>query len=114
MGALTPIQREAAETKYENLKSVGEEPFNERTSTPLWLFAISSSDQLPLRICSKCCKEEIKIYLIVFSGRVPSIVYVQPILTFFPSDLPRAYLSATEDVRVDVRELTPEFFTWPE
>ena len=28
MGALTPAQREAAETKYENLESVGEEPFH--------------------------------------------------------------------------------------
>lgn len=35
-------------------------------------------------------------------------------LTFVPSDLPRAYLSAAEDVRGDVRELIPEFFTCPE
>lgn len=28
MGALTTVQRQAAETKYENLKSVGEEPYH--------------------------------------------------------------------------------------
>jgi len=30
------------------------------------------------------------------------------------SDLPRAYESAAHDVRGDVRELIPEFFTCPE
>jgi hypothetical protein len=28
MGALTPTRREAAETRYTNLKSVGKEPFH--------------------------------------------------------------------------------------
>jgi hypothetical protein len=35
-------------------------------------------------------------------------------LTWWLSDLPRAYESAAQDVRGDVRELIPEFYTFPE
>ena len=35
-------------------------------------------------------------------------------MSMTPSDVPRAYESAAQDVRGDVRELIPEFFTCPE
>lgn len=111
MGALTP-QREAAETKFENMKSVVEEPFHYGTHFNssmivchflIRLFPFNENDQ---NVARRRLNN-----LMVFSGRVSSIPHVQPILIFFPIDLPRAYLSAVEDVRGDVRELIPEFFT---
>lgn len=35
-------------------------------------------------------------------------------IEYLPSDLARAYESAAHDIRGDVRELIPEFFTCPE
>ena len=55
----------------------------------------------------------IGIFRIDCSGELDGLVlYAMPITVH--SDIERAYLSASQDVRGDVRELIPEFFTCPE
>lgn len=98
MGALTPARREAAETRYSNLQSVGEEPFHYGTH-------FSSS----MIVC------HFLIRLAPFTHMFKTLQggdWDLPDRLF--SNLPRAYLSAAEDPRGDVRELIPEFFTCPE
>ncbi|KAF5339895.1 hypothetical protein D9611_009101 [Ephemerocybe angulata] len=98
MGALTAIRREAAETRYANLKSVDEEPFHYGTH-------FSSS----MIVCH-------------FLIRLAPFTHMFKTLQGGDWDLPdrlfsnmaRAYASAAEDPRGDVRELIPEFFTCPE
>ncbi|KAF8233255.1 beach-domain-containing protein [Tricholoma matsutake] len=98
MGALTPARTEAAETRYANLRSVGEEPFHYGTH-------FSSS----MIVCH---------FLIRMSPFTNMFKTLQggdwdlPDRLF--SDIARAYESAAQDVRGDVRELIPEFFTCPE
>ncbi|KAF9449865.1 beach-domain-containing protein [Macrolepiota fuliginosa MF-IS2] len=98
MGALTPARREAAETRYENLESVDETPFHYGTH-------FSSS----MIVC------HFLIRLAPFTNMFKTLQggdWDLPDRLF--SDLGRAYESAARDVRGDVRELIPEFFTCPE
>ncbi|KAF8184760.1 hypothetical protein BJ912DRAFT_973913 [Pholiota molesta] len=98
MGALTPARRQAAETRYSNLASVGEDPFHYGTH-------FSSS----MTVC------HFLIRLAPFTNMFKTLQggdWDLPDRLF--SDLPRAYESAAHDVRGDVRELIPEFFTSPE
>ncbi|KAG6836952.1 hypothetical protein H0H93_000593 [Arthromyces matolae] len=98
MGALTPARREAAQTKYSNLESVGEKPFHYGTH-------FSSS----MIVC------HFLIRLAPYTNMFKTLQggdWDLPDRLF--SDLPRAYDSAANDVRGDVRELIPEFFTCPE
>ncbi|KAF8635320.1 hypothetical protein AX17_003946 [Amanita inopinata Kibby_2008] len=98
MGALTPERREAAEMRYMSLKSVDEEPFHYGTH-------FSSS----MIVC------HFLIRLAPFTNMFKTLQggdWDLPDRLF--SDLGRAYQSAATDVRGDVRELIPEFFTCPE
>ncbi|KAG0697567.1 hypothetical protein DFH29DRAFT_1003625 [Suillus ampliporus] len=98
MGALTAERREAAETRYDNLGSVGEKPFHYGTH-------FSSS----MIVCH-------------FNIRIQPFTNMFKTLQGGDWDLPdrlfadigRAYSSASQDIRGDVRELIPEFFTCPE
>ncbi|KAF6760566.1 hypothetical protein DFP72DRAFT_988225 [Ephemerocybe angulata] len=95
MGALTAIRREAAETRYTNLKSVDEEPFHYGTH-------FSSS----MIVCH-------------FLIRLAPFTHMFKTLQGGDWDLPDpTWLvlmpQAAEDPRGDVRELIPEFFTCPE
>ncbi|KDQ53971.1 hypothetical protein JAAARDRAFT_61057 [Jaapia argillacea MUCL 33604] len=98
MGALTPARREAAEQRYLNLEGVGEQPFHYGTH-------FSSS----MIVCH---------FLIRLSPFTHMFKTLQggdwdlPDRLF--SDICRAYDSASSDIRGDVRELIPEFFTCPE
>ncbi|KIM43842.1 hypothetical protein M413DRAFT_26133 [Hebeloma cylindrosporum] len=98
MGALTPARRQAAEMRYTNLESVGEDPFHYGTH-------FSSS----MIVC------HFLIRLAPFTNMFKTLQggdWDLPDRLF--SDLPRAYDSAARDVRGDVRELIPEFYTCPE
>ncbi|KIK98640.1 hypothetical protein PAXRUDRAFT_823685 [Paxillus rubicundulus Ve08.2h10] len=98
MGALTPSRREIAENRYDNLQSIGENPFHYGTH-------FSSS----MIVCH---------FLIRMAPYTSMFKTLQggdwdlPDRLF--SDIGRTYLSASQDVRGDVRELIPEFFTCPE
>lgn len=56
---------------------------------------------------------EIGICLIDYSGELNDFD-ARTVTNILSSDIPRAYDSAAVDVRGDVRELIPEFFTCPE
>ncbi|KAJ7151346.1 beach-domain-containing protein [Mycena crocata] len=98
MGALTDARREAADMRYTNLESVGEKPFHYGTH-------FSSS----MIVC------HFLIRMAPFTNMFKTLQggdWDLPDRLF--SDVPRAYESAASDVRGDVRELIPEFFTCPE
>ncbi|EAU86631.2 hypothetical protein CC1G_07289 [Coprinopsis cinerea okayama7 len=98
MGALSPERRQAAETRYSNLQSVEEEPFHYGTH-------FSSS----MIVC------HFLIRLAPFTHMFKTLQggdWDLPDRLF--SDMARAYSSAAYDLRGDVRELIPEFFTCPE
>ncbi|KAJ7856539.1 beach-domain-containing protein [Mycena leptocephala] len=98
MGALTDARREAAEMRYSNLESVGEKPFHYGTH-------FSSS----MIVC------HFLIRMAPFTNMFKTLQggdWDLPDRLFV--DIPRAYESAASDVRGDVRELIPEFFTCPE
>ncbi|KIM59893.1 hypothetical protein SCLCIDRAFT_1217340 [Scleroderma citrinum Foug A] len=98
MGALTEGRREIAENRYLNLQSVDEKPFHYGTH-------FSSS----MIVCHYL------IRLMPFTGMFKTLQggdWDLPDRLF--SDIGRAYLSASQDVRGDVRELVPEFFSFPE
>ncbi|KII85493.1 hypothetical protein PLICRDRAFT_44793 [Plicaturopsis crispa FD-325 SS-3] len=98
MGALTAARRDAAHMRYVNLQSVDEQPFHYGTH-------FSSS----MIVC------HFLIRLSPFTNMFKTLQggdWDLPDRLF--SDLPRAYVSASEDVRGDVRELIPEFFNCPE
>ncbi|KAJ7130393.1 beach-domain-containing protein [Mycena epipterygia] len=98
MGALTEARREAADMRYSNLESVGENPFHYGTH-------FSSS----MIVC------HFLIRMFPFTNMFKTLQggdWDLPDRLF--SDIPRAYESAATDVRGDVRELIPEFFTCPE
>jgi len=116
MGALTSARRQAAETRYTNLESVGEDPFHYGTH-------FSSS----MIVC------HFLIRLAPFTNMfktlqggdwdLPDRLFRYDTINYpfdhllklrCNSDLPRAYESAARDVRGDVRELIPEFYTCPE
>ncbi|KAI6008605.1 hypothetical protein EDC04DRAFT_2871453 [Pisolithus marmoratus] len=98
MGALTEARREIAESRYHNLEGVGEKPFHYGTH-------FSSS----MIVCH---------YLIRLAPFTSMFKTLQggdwdlPDRLF--SDIARSYRSASQDVRGDVRELIPEFFSCPE
>ncbi|KAK2463985.1 hypothetical protein APHAL10511_004036 [Amanita phalloides] len=98
MGALTTERREAASMRYTSLQSVDEQPFHYGTH-------FSSS----MIVC------HFLIRLAPFTNMFKTLQggdWDLPDRLF--SDLARAYQSAAADVRGDVRELIPEFFTCPE
>ncbi|KAJ6565477.1 beach-domain-containing protein [Mycena vulgaris] len=98
MGALTEPRREAADMRFTNLESVGEDPFHYGTH-------FSSS----MIVC------HFLIRMAPFTNMFKTLQggdWDLPDRLF--SDIPRAYESAATDVRGDVRELIPEFFTCPE
>ncbi|KIK26284.1 hypothetical protein PISMIDRAFT_271223 [Pisolithus microcarpus 441] len=98
MGALTEARREVAESRYHNLESISEKPFHYGTH-------FSSS----MIVCH---------YLIRLAPFTSMFKTLQggdwdlPDRLF--SDIARTYRSASQDVRGDVRELIPEFFSCPE
>ncbi|KAF8547687.1 beach-domain-containing protein [Imleria badia] len=98
MGALTPERFEIARNRYENLESVGEKPFHYGTH-------FSSS----MIVCHFLIR--MAPYTSMFKTLqggdwdLPDRLFI---------DIGRTYLSASQDVRGDVRELIPEFFTCPE
>lgn len=98
MGAMTEVRREAAETRYRSLESVGEQPFHYGTH-------FSSS----MIVC------HFLIRMAPFTNMFKTLQggdWDLPDRLF--SDVARAYESAAHDVRGDVRELIPEFYTCPE
>ncbi|CAL1710979.1 unnamed protein product [Somion occarium] len=98
MGALSPARREAAETRYKNLQSVDEVPFHYGTH-------FSSS----MIVC------HFLIRLAPFTNMFKTLQggdWDLPDRLFV--DMQRAYESASQDLRGDVRELIPEFYTCPE
>ncbi|KAH9042628.1 beach-domain-containing protein [Lactarius pseudohatsudake] len=98
MGALTPARREAAQSRYENLEGVGEKPFHYGTH-------FSSS----MIVC------HFLIRLAPFTNMFKTLQggdWDLPDRLF--SNIHRAYSSASQDIRGDVRELIPEFYTCPE
>ena len=115
MGALTPERLEAASNRYTSLQSVNEEPFHYGTHfsssmivchflirlapfTNMFKTLQGGDWDLPDRLF-RC---------------VPLPFFLVLLRTVDDSDLARAYQSAAADVRGDVRELIPEFFTCPE
>ncbi|EGO20076.1 hypothetical protein SERLADRAFT_374121 [Serpula lacrymans var. lacrymans S7.9] len=93
MGALTDGRREAAQTRYMNLESVGEEPFHYGTH-------FSSS----MIVC----------HFLIRMAPYTNMFKTLQILNIFCSDIARTFDSASKDNRGDVRELIAEFFTSPE
>ena len=117
MGALTPARRQAAESRYTNLESVEEDPFHYGTHfsssmivchflirlapfTNMFKTLQGGAWDLPDRLF-RCDTTDSCLNLFCSSFS-------------FNSDLPRAYESAACDIRGDVRELIPEFYTCPE
>ncbi|KAH9896772.1 beach-domain-containing protein [Cubamyces lactineus] len=98
MGALTPARQEAARSRYESLMSVGEKPFHYGTH-------FSSS----MIVCHFLIRIEpfTHMFKTLQGGDwdLPDRLF---------SDIRRAYTSAAQDIRGDVRELIPEFFSCPE
>lgn len=98
MGALTAERCEAAETRYTNLSSVDEEPFHYGTH-------FSSS----MIVC------HFNIRMQPFTNMFKTLQggnWDLPDRLF--ADIRRTYSSASHDIRGDVRELIPEFFTCSE
>lgn len=98
MGALTEARREAAEARYSALLSVDEKPFHYGTH-------FSSS----MIVCHFLIRMEpfTHMFKTLQGGDwdLPDRLF---------SDMKRAYESASQDLRGDVRELIPEFYTCPE
>ncbi|KAH8110236.1 BEACH domain-containing protein [Phellopilus nigrolimitatus] len=105
MGALSEARREAARQRYDSLKSVEETPFHYGTH-------FSSS----MIVCHFLIRLEPFTHMfktLQVRRKVTQLIYdLRREICF--SDLPRAYHSASQDLRGDVRELIPEFFTCPE
>ncbi|KAG7089658.1 hypothetical protein E1B28_011318 [Marasmius oreades] len=98
MGALTDARRDAAVARYSNLESVEEKPFHYGTH-------FSSS----MIVC------HFLIRMAPFTNMFKTLQggdWDLPDRLFL--DIARAYDSAARDVRGDVRELIPEFYTCPE
>ncbi|KAI0067044.1 beach-domain-containing protein [Artomyces pyxidatus] len=98
MGALTAARREAAQSRYESLESVDEKPFHYGTH-------FSSS----MIVC------HFLIRMAPFTNMFKTLQggdWDLPDRLF--GDIARAWTSASQDIRGDVRELIPEFYTLPE
>src|SRR5882757_7533488 len=114
MGALTPARREAAQSRYENLQSVGENPFHYGTHfsssmivchflirlAPFTNMFKTLQVRLDIFNCtiSTFFRAEIGTYLIDSSGMIP-ILQSDRILTSLRSNISRAYNSASQDIR---------------
>ncbi|OJT13456.1 Beige protein -like protein [Trametes pubescens] len=98
MGALTAARREAAQSRYESLMSVEEKPFHYGTH-------FSSS----MIVCHFLIRLEpfTHMFKTLQGGDwdLPDRLFI---------DMKRAYTSASQDIRGDVRELIPEFYSCPE
>ncbi|KAH9846387.1 beach-domain-containing protein [Lenzites betulinus] len=98
MGALTPARQEAAQSRYESLMSVEEKPFHYGTH-------FSSS----MIVCHFLIRIEpfTHMFKTLQGGDwdLPDRLFI---------DMKRAYTSASADIRGDVRELIPEFYSCPE
>lgn len=134
MGALTPARCEAAAARYSNLESVDEKPFHYGThfssSMIVCHFLIRMAPftnmfktlQVNLVVHSPLClffyllfRVGIGICPTVCSGAPSLRRRDAPVRAYLKySDIGRAYESAARDVRGDVRELIPEFYTCPE
>ncbi|KAG1810733.1 hypothetical protein EV424DRAFT_1422048 [Suillus variegatus] len=101
MGALTAERREAAETRYTNLSSVDEEPFHYGTHFSSSMIVCHFNIRMqPFTNMFKTLQLESGC------GATCNDLYF--------SDIRRTYSSASHDIRGDVRELIPEFFTCSE
>lgn len=134
MGALTEARREAAISRYTNLASVEEVPFHYGThfssSMIICHFLIRLEPfthmfkTLQVGYTSACKMEDwltkfrravIGIYLIGSSRTWRLVITRSRYLSVtIHRDVSQSYRSASEDLRGDVRELIPEFFTCPE
>ena len=114
MGALTPARRQAAETRYTNLQGVGEDPFHYGThfSSSMivchFLIRLAPFTNMFKTLQGGDWDLPDRLFRWFAASEGPAICWLQS------SDLGRAYESAAHDVRGDVRELIPEFFTCPE
>ncbi|KAF4607270.1 hypothetical protein EYR38_001331 [Pleurotus pulmonarius] len=102
MGALTPARCEAAAARYSNLESVDEKPFHYGTHF--------SSSMIVCHFLIRMAPftnmfKTLQVNLAGGDWDLPDRLF---------SDIGRAYESAARDVRGDVRELIPEFYTCPE
>ena len=117
MGALTPARRQAAETRYANLEGVGEDPFHYGThfSSSMivchFLIRLAPFTNMFKTLQGGDWDIPDRLFRFEQSPGTCSVVLKSSLIV---SDLPRAYESASQDVRGDVRELIPEFFTCPE
>lgn len=119
MGALTPARRQAAETRYTNLESVGEDPFHYGThfSSSMivchFLIRLAPFTNMFKTLQGGDWDLPDRLFRCDTTDSSPNLFSKA---TYLPrnSDLPRAYESAARDVRGDVRELIPEFYTCPE
>jgi len=129
MGALTPARCEAAQSRYENLESVGEKPFHYGTHfsssmivchylirlapfTNMFKTLQVRSDPYRRAILTFCQGGDWDLPDRLFRcGSVPLTSTTSNVLE---SNIHRAYSSASQDIRGDVRELIPEFYTCPE
>ncbi|KIJ42154.1 hypothetical protein M422DRAFT_209006 [Sphaerobolus stellatus SS14] len=98
MGALTPAREKEASGRYEGLEAIGEKPFHYGTH-------FSSS----MITCHFLMRLEPFSHMF---KRLQGGSWDLPDRLF--TEIRRAYKSASEDSRGDVRELIPEFFTCPE
>src|SRR6266850_2683908 len=129
MGALNPARCEAAQSRYENLESVGEKPFHYGTHfsssmivchylirlapvTNMFKTLQVRSDPYRRGILTFCQGGDWDLPDRLFRcGSVPLTSTTSNVLE---SNIHRAYSSASQDIRGDVRELIPEFYTCPE
>ena len=131
MGALTDSRREAAQARYSALQSVEERPFHYGTHFSSSMIVchflirmepfthmfktLQVSNKIPSvqNHMTEDVREVTGIFLIDSSGTLFEISH-HGLHSPSNSDMKRAYESASQDLRGDVRELIPEFFTCPE
>ncbi|KAF7319608.1 hypothetical protein HMN09_00301200 [Mycena chlorophos] len=117
MGALTEARREAAEMRYTNLESVGEKPFHYGThfssSMIVCHFLIRTAPFTNMFKTLQGGDWDLPDRLFVYVDTAISL-WMTVLILLRDSDIPRAYESAASDIRGDVRELIPEFYTCPE
>jgi Beige/BEACH domain len=129
MGALTPARREAAQSRYENLESVGEKPFHYGTHFSSSMIVCHFLIRLaPFTNMFKTLQVRpgniYKHDLNLLQGGdwdLPDRLFRCFSFPLIPtgsdrveSNIHRSYTSASQDIRGDVRELIPEFYTCPE
>ena len=136
MGALTDPRREAARSRYSSLESVGEIPFHYGTHfsssmiTCHFLIRLEPFTHM-FRTLQVCMRSEFHFSHIITNFQLDRVVIGTCLIGFLCTnsngsigtywlyslisrDVSRSFYSAAEDLRGDVRELIPEFFTCPE